>query len=101
MEGKLLITTDPDLTTIRVREVGSPSWVEFRSSLPYHLWTECPSHAAMLHDTLEGWHACVLHAGSDLVLLPKHPDYARVKAFVEMMDKARFPFYRDGRVVEG
>lgn len=96
----LHISADADLMTIRVRRTGKRSWVEFRSNLPYHLWTDTPSHAAMLHDMLEGYHACILHAGSDFVLLPRHPDYEPVKAFVEMMDKARFPFLKNGRIVE-
>ncbi len=100
MKPVLWISANPDMMVLRVQAQGERSWVEFRASLPYHQWAETPSHASMLHDMLEGWHACILHAGDRVALLPWHPDYERVAAFVHMMDRAKFPFYQDGRVVE-
>ena len=43
-------------------------------------WTQA------LHDCLEGWHSCVLHTGDTLTILPKHPDYNRVRQLVEDVD---------------
>lgn len=43
-------------------------------------WTQA------LHDALEGWHACILHTGDMAVILPKHPDYERVRQLVEDVD---------------
>ena len=85
-----IINCDPDLTVISVREAGQQSWVEFRGP-PYHEWW-VPGHNMLLHDLLEGWHACVLHAGQTLFLLPEHPDYERVAFFVRMMDRERHPW---------
>lgn len=46
-------------------------------------WTQA------LHDCLEGWHACVLHTGDTLTVLPRHPDYERVRQLVEDVDSGR------------
>ncbi len=46
-------------------------------------WTQA------LHDSLVGWHTCVLHVGDTLVVLPKHPDYERVRQLVEDVDSGR------------
>ena len=52
--------------------------IEFRGD-PYHLWDHRdPTDVQRLHDALEGWHACVLHAGDAVAILPRHPDYAVV-----------------------
>ncbi len=92
---------DPDLMILCARRHGEQSWVEFRAPTPYHEWGEAQHHAAMLHDALEGWHACVLHTADPQVdLLPRHPDYARVDALMRVLDRARFPFVVNGRVVD-
>ena len=46
-------------------------------------WTQA------LHDSLEGWHSCVLHAGSSVDILPQHPDYEKVRQLVEDVDCGR------------
>ncbi len=46
-------------------------------------WTQA------LHDCLEGWHSCVLHTGDTLTVLPRHPDYERVRQLVEDVDAGR------------
>lgn len=46
-------------------------------------WTQ------VLHDSLEGWHACVLHTGDTVTILPRHPDYERVRQLVEDVDCGR------------
>lgn len=79
----LHLWSDLDLRAICVRPTGSRSWVEFRSDHPYHDQRWEVSDAALLHNTLEGWHACVLHAGASLDLLPRHPDYPQVAAMLE------------------
>ena len=48
--------------------------------MPERAWGAAYCWAEALHDALEGWHACVLHTGDELAVLPKHPDYARVEA---------------------
>ena len=101
MKAVLHISANAELTVIRVRRSGETSWIEFRSTLPYHEWGEVPSHAAMLHDMLDGMHATILHAGDSFSLLPRHRDYARVSAFVDIMDRARPPFARNGRIHDG
>lgn len=44
-------------------------------------WTQA------LHDSLVGWHSCVLHTGDTLVVLPHHPDYDRVRQLVDDVDR--------------
>lgn len=69
---------DPRPCVLRVWRLRESSWVEFRGPA-YCVWDyENPSPAQKVHDALEGWHACVLHAGDVLTLLPEHPDYSRV-----------------------
>ena len=43
-------------------------------------WTQA------LHDSLVGFHSCVLHTGDTLVVLPHHPDYDAVRQLVEDVD---------------
>ena len=67
-----------------------PGRIEFRGDA-YWQWNNQPIRAhgkricwaELLHDALEGWHACVLHTNSEVAILPHHPDYPRVKALVE------------------
>ena len=77
------ISSDLDLRTIKVRKGGSRSWVEFRSNDSYGTTAWDSSQAALLHDTLEGWHACILHAGDTIHLLPRHSDYTAVAKLME------------------
>ena len=90
MGKPLHISSDPDLTVIKVRWAGETSWIEFRGPA-YHRWW-VPGHNMMLHDLLEGWHACILHAGDSFTLLDSHPDYEKVTYFVNMMDRERYPY---------
>ena len=83
MAKPIHISSDNDLTVIRARFAGETSWIEFRSDLPYHLWDES-TPASEFHDLLEGWHACILHAGDSFNLLDKHPDYERVVRYIEL-----------------
>jgi hypothetical protein len=46
-------------------------------------WTQA------LHDSLMGWHSCVLHTGDTLTILPHHPDYERVRQLVDDVDNGR------------
>ena len=46
-------------------------------------WTQA------LHDSLVGWHSCVLHTGDTLTVLPKHPDYEAVRQLVDDVDNGR------------
>lgn len=43
-------------------------------------WTQA------LHDSLVGWHSCVLHTGDTLSILPHHPDYEAVRQLVDDVD---------------
>lgn len=47
------------------------------------------SWAQALHDALEGWHSTVLHQGETVAILPRHPDYERVRSLVEDVDEGR------------
>lgn len=46
-------------------------------------WTQA------LHDSLVGWHSCVLHTGDTLTVLPRHPDYEAVRQLIEDVDNGR------------
>lgn len=64
---------------------GEHEWVEFRGR-PYSRWAPGEdSPMAALHDSLEGWHATVLHQDVVLTLLDRHPDYRIVR---ELVDRA-------------
>ena len=72
-------------TTVVVRRGKEASWVEFRGD-GLNQWDDdykFKSPAQRVHDCLEGWHACVLHTGDTLAVLPHHPDYAAVKAYFD------------------
>jgi len=61
---------------------GVRSWVEVRGR-PYSQWEAGEDTPfSRLHDTMEGWHTTVLHQDSTLVILPTHPDYDRVRVFM-------------------
>ena len=72
--------------TVRVQGAGR---IEFRGDA-FWQWDGNPvrSHgsrvcwAELLHDTLEGWHACVLHTDSEVAILPHHPDYEPVAQLI-------------------
>lgn len=74
---------DEHFTILRLWRNKKKSWVEFRGDA-YNQWTHwenLKSAAQRLHDSLEGWHACVLHAGDKVAILPCHPDYEVVRRF--------------------
>ena len=71
---------------IRAWRKGWQSWIEFRGT-PYQLWSdENITPVQQIHDSLEGWHASVLHAGETLTLFPHHPDYAAVDELLRIME---------------
>jgi len=85
----------PSLFTVRVG--SDPRLVHFGGDA-YHQWTggDCLRNRGKnacwtqaLHDCLEGWHSCVLHTGDTLTVLPRHPDYNRVRQLVEDVDAGR------------
>lgn len=63
---------------------GDAFWQWGDSCLRNHGKNACFTQA--LHDALVGWHACVLHTGDTLTVLPHHPDHARVAALVDDVD---------------
>ena len=70
-------------TVFRVWVNKDKRCVEFRGP-DYQSWTgDQSTPAERLHDSLEGWHACVLHTESMLTVMPGHPDYEAVKALWE------------------
>ncbi len=78
-------------------QVGSdPRLVLFRGDA-YHQWQGSCSRnrgknvcwTQALHDSLVGWHSCVLHTGDTLVVLPHHPDYDAVRQLVDDVDSGR------------
>jgi len=76
-------------TIIVAREAGEHSaGVEFRGD-GYQQWTAGPgwehpiTPAQRLHDAMEGWHTCVLHAGGTLAIHELHPDFAAVAALYD------------------
>ena len=69
---------DPETGILLVKEVGRRGHLEVRGQ-PYSQWgarPACPVQA--IHDAMAGWHACILHAGDEAVILPRHPDYQAV-----------------------
>lgn len=42
--------------------------------------------AEWLHNSLEGWHACILHTGDEFCIHDRHPDYFAVARLWELGD---------------
>lgn len=72
------VVMNADSTVFRVWVNKGVRYVEFRGP-SYQSWKgDQSSPAECLHDSLEGWHACVLHTESMLTVMPGHPDYNAV-----------------------
>ena len=67
---------------------GDAYWQWFDASCLRNHGRNC-SWTQALHDALVGWHACVLHTGDTLTVLPSHPDHARVAQLVDDVDAGR------------
>jgi hypothetical protein len=63
---------------------GDAYWQWNLSSYPDHIRNHGKAicWAQLLHDSLEGWHSCVLHAGDIVTILPRHPDYEAVTRLI-------------------
>ncbi len=57
-------------------------WVEFRGP-PYSQWEGKGSDFELVHDTLEGRHATVLHTNDILDVLPMNPRYDLIKNAID------------------
>lgn len=77
-------------TAFRVRQNTDPRWVEFRGDamcrwiFPEHWGDLTPTSAQLLHDCMEGWHTCVMHAGEPVAIMKTHPDYEHVARMFEV-----------------
>lgn len=87
---------DNSISKFTVRVGKDPRLVHFGGD-GYSQWAEtclrnyeknC-SWTQALHDSLMGWHACVLHTDQHIDVLPWHPDYERVRQLVEDVDCGR------------
>ena len=87
---------DDCISAFTVRVGKDPRVVKFEGDA-YWQWDESSlrnyekncSWTQALHDSLMGWHTCVLHTGESVTVLPKHPDYERVRQLVEDVDMGR------------
>jgi hypothetical protein len=75
---------DQHHTVLRTQRAGEVSWVEHHGdAMCRWINPECwgdltPTSAQLVHDCMEGWHTCVLHAsdlGERVAILPSHPDF--------------------------
>lgn len=85
---------DHPFSCLRLFRGGDPHPVEFRGDA-YWQWGAVPERnrgkgfcwSQALHDALEGWHSCVLHAGESVTILESHPDFHRVQELWERSQK--------------
>lgn len=91
------VVMDSKRTVFSVRVGGTDNRVEFRGPA-YQSWTGNNNNwAERIHNSLEGWHACILHTDDELSILPNHPDHVRVsklnddalKKFTEKRERRR------------
>lgn len=78
---------------LRLFVCDDPRYIDFGGDA-YWQWAETPLRAKgsrlcwsqLLHDSMEGWHASVLHAGAEVSIMPHHPDFSRIDKLVELSD---------------
>ena len=77
------VVMDAVSTVFRVWVNKDRRCVEFRGP-NYQSWTGDHSNwAERLHNSLEGWHSCVLHTDDVLTVLPTHPDHEAISELWE------------------
>lgn len=66
---------DPESGALIVRETGRRGWLEVRGRAFSHRGKGEPCPMQQVHDAMTGWHACILHAVDEAVILPRYPDH--------------------------
>jgi hypothetical protein len=78
-------------TTFRVWRNRDLRFVEFRGDSMTAGWLNPedwgnmrPTDAQLLHDGLEGWHTCVMHAGDRVAVTDRHSDFEFIRNMFEL-----------------